>query len=866
MFGVQIDQALTDKMVERAVEACAEEHFAGDARRMRRALLQGQCEHCSCLSGSLVHQIADYLGQVDRTVKAIYEYRPSFDDDLLSPFDQDRGALKEHTGINLVAWVERKSAALSALVESLEKALTLSQLKIGCVKAAPSCFTLDVQMVDDRDINERRGFGLLVEAPAIRVRQIWERTTPVQPPGSEPQAIPGLVGFSLPDAFDPELIPESRLIDHAFAIERIPVEDRSALEHHLMDLKVTLIRRMISEHLAYIDIAKRWFTIRDLDNIYQRRIGFGKIGGKAAGMLLAARILNEAADDEIRTSLSVPESFFLGSDLIYIFMSMNGLMYWNDQKYKSEEQIRAEYPQIQEEFQKGSFPPEILAEFRELLENIGSQPLIVRSSSQLEDNFGTSFAGKYDSFFLANQGTPEENLTAFTNAIARTYASTLKPEALLYRRSKNLQDYDERMAVLIQAVQGEQFGHYYLPHGSGVAFSHNIFRWSPQIRREDGFARLVWGLGTRAVQRLGDDYPRLVALSHPNLLPDDSPDAIRHYSQQRVDLIDLQENSLKTLPIHEVLTPGYPPLRLIAQLEQDGFFVSPRMRVKASDLPRLAINYQDFLKRSNFAPMLTKILRLLEIHFHTSVDMEFTINLPDPNAAKPPVHLTLLQCRPQSYLAESLPVHPPQDLTEEDIIFSTRFMVPRGHLKNLRYVLFVTPEGYLSLPSNELRAQVSQAISQLNNLLGEKTFVCVGPGRWGSTNLDLGVYVSYADIHHAAALVEVTGRGIGPAPEPSLGTHFFQDLMEARIYPLALSLDDENVRFNRGFFYQAPNAIHQFIRVDRPIAECVRLIDIKAYHPGHHLELIMDDERGEALAYFVVDDLPEQQQGTATEF
>jgi len=853
MFGVQIDQALTDKMVERAVEACAEEHFAGDSRRMRRALLQGQCEHCSCLSVSLVHQIADYLGQVDRTVKAIYEYRPSFDDDLLSPFDQDRAALKEHTGINLVAWVERKSAALSALVESLEKALTLSQLKIGCVKAAPSCFTLDVQMVDDRDVNERRGFGLLVEAPALRVRQIWERTTPAQPPGSEPQAIPGLVGFSLPDAFDPELIPESRLIDHAFAIERIPVEDRSALEHHLMDLKVTLIRRMISEHLAYIDIAKRWFTISDLDNIYRRRIGFGKIGGKSAGMLLAARILNEVAGDEIRASLSVPESFFLGSDLIYIFMSMNGLMYWNDQKYKPERQIRDEYPLIKQQFQAGRFPPEVLTELKGLLERVGNKPIIVRSSSQLEDNLGTSFAGKYNSYFCPNQRSPAENLAALTRAIARTYASTLKPEALLYRRSKGLQDYDERMAILIQTVQGEQFGRYFLPHAAGVAFSRNLYRWSPNIRKEDGFARLVWGLGTRAVERVGDDYPRLVALSHPTLQPDDAAEAIRRYSQRYVDLIDLQENAFVTLPVTEVLTSYYPLLRLLTQIEKEGFFSTPRMRVSESDIPRLAFTFDELLRRTNFAQSLSRILRLLEENYHAAVDMEFTLHIPDPRAPNPQVIISLLQCRPQSHFKGAQVVHLPEDIPGEDIIFCTHFMVPQGYLENIRYVLFVPAEGYFALPSLKDRQEIGKVISALNASLGEKSYICVGPGRWGSVNPDLGVFVSYADINNAGALVELSGKGVGPAPEPSLGTHFFQDLMEAQIYPLAIPLDEKNIIFNREFFYASANSLADFVAVNEPIARSVRLIDVAAVRPGYHLELIMDDEKGQAVAYLVAD-------------
>jgi hypothetical protein len=847
MLGVQVDQELTDKMVEQAILECAERAFAGDVRRVRQALLQGQCDECKIVTESLVRQIGEFLGQVDKTVKAIYRYEPA--DDPLAGAVAKGGTNPGCSGINLVAWVERKSAALSALVDTLETALSASQAKAGCVKSTPGCSTLDLQMVDDRDVREKRGFGLLVDSRYLVVEPVWQRLKEPGQVASAPASEVERVQFALPDSFEPELIPESRLLDHAYAIESIPAGERGNLEHHLTELKVTLIRRLISDQLAYIDIAKRWFTVADLHNIYRRRIGFGRVGGKSAGMLLAARILNEVADDEIQAALHVPDSYFLGSDLIYIFMSMNGLMYWNDQKYKPDEQIWAEYGQIQKEFQEGKFPPEILAELEQLLSNIGNQPLIVRSSSQLEDNFGTSFAGKYDSFFLPNQGAPDENLAALANAISRTYASTLKPEALLYRRSKGLQDYDERMAVLIQVVQGEKFGRYFLPQASGVAFSHNIYRWSPQIRREDGFARLVWGLGTRAVQRTGDDYPRLVALSHPTLQPDESAEAIRHYSQQYVDLIDLQENTFKTLPIHQVLTPGYAALRQIAQLEQDGYFVTPRMMVRSADVPRLALTFQGLLQRTSFAPMLSRLMRLLEKHFHTTVDVEFTVQLPDPRAINPTVQIGLLQCRPQSYLKSTPPVHIPENIPEENIIFSTTYMVPQGHLRDIHYVLFVKPEKYLGLATAALRGQVGQAIARLNNLLEEKAFICVGPGRWGSTNLDLGVYVSYADIHNAAALVEVSGDEVGTAPEASLGTHFFQDLMEAQIYPLALSLNDGNVRFNRDFFYTTPNSLDKFLSIDPLIADCINLIEVSSYRPETQLELVMDDEQGEAVAF-----------------
>ena len=100
-----------------------------------------------------------------------------------------------------------------------------------------------------------------------------------------------------------------------------------------------------------------------------------------------------------KACLQTPESFFIGADEMYNFMSVNNLVHWNDQKYKTEEEMRAEYPQIEADFVSGVFPPDILQQLQTLLATVGSDPLIVRSSSLLEDNFGTSFAGKYESVF-----------------------------------------------------------------------------------------------------------------------------------------------------------------------------------------------------------------------------------------------------------------------------------------------------------------------------------------------------------------------------------------------------------------------------------------------------------------------------------
>jgi hypothetical protein len=299
--------------------------------------------------------------------------------------------------------------------------------------------------------------------------------------------------------FNPELAPWDMLFARGETYEALAPEHRARVRHHLQEIIVVLTKGLISDQLAFVGIAKDLFTIADLQAIRRRRIGRGKIGGKAAGMMLAWKILNLDESNEqmdLRSRIVLPESYFIGADVFYDFMSLNDLHYLGDQKYKTRAEMKLIIPRARRLYRR-RFPGDIVEGVREVLTRVGNRPLIVRSSSLLEDNFGTSFAGKYDSYFCPNQGTPEENLNVLLVAITKVYASVLNPSALFYRRERGLLDYDERMAILLQEVQGDRHDNYFYPTLAGVGFSHNPFRWSPKIRREDGFLRLVWGLGTR---------------------------------------------------------------------------------------------------------------------------------------------------------------------------------------------------------------------------------------------------------------------------------------------------------------------------------------------------------------------------------
>ena len=664
----------------------------------------------------------------------------------------------------------------------------------------------------------------------------------------------GIKEADLTLSLNPELASRDLVFQQARIIENMPEDRRKSWEPRLEESKVVIIRSMISDQLQYVNIAKDWFSVSDLEEIRRRKIGAGRIGGKSAGMILAYTILKKAMEGEGVCCLRIPESYYIGATEFYPFMSANNLMHWMDQKYKTEDEMRADFVNLAREFEAGHLTHDISEKLSFLLENVGKKPLIVRSSSLLEDNFGTAFAGKYDSFYLPNQGTPEENLRELTRAIARVYASGFNPNALLYRRQKGLQDYDERMAILIQVVEGERMGRYYLPHAAGVAFSRNTYRWTPEIRTEDGFVRLVWGLGTRAVDRVGNDFPRLVALSHPILRPSADPGAIRRYSQQFVDLIDLQENKFTTLPVQEVINSDYPPLRYIAQVEEeDGYFSTIRSSLMGTDTDKLVLTFDELLKRTSFAMHMKKILQKLENIYQKPVDVEFTLEIKGNPAREPELTITVLQCRPQSQLLETQNIKAPVNLNEKYYAFSTHFVVPQGYIENVEYVIFVPPERYFSLATTELRSRLGREVGRLNAILKGHDFICVGPGRWGSSNPDLGVPVDYGDIYNSHALVELAGEGVAPALEPSLGTHFFQDLMESQIYPLGILLDRPDTIFNRDFFCKTPDRLEEFMQLNTNLTGCLRLIRVTDYLPKHHLSIVMNSESVQAVGYFTKD-------------
>src|SRR5208337_5574407 len=231
-----------------------------------------------------------------------------------------------------------------------------------------------------------------------------------------------------------------------------------------MGVRVGLVSRFISDQLPFLGVAKNHITIRDMDELMGHIIWNprrnGRIGGKSAGMFLAYKIilpLLGQRDPEFEKYVRIPESHYFTSGFLTDFLDSNNLFSLHSQKYKNRETIEEEFGQISETIRNATFPPDVIVQFRDFLEKTGQHPLIIRSSSLLEDNFAYTFSGKYDSVFISNQGDIEIRLNEFTCALKQVLTSVFSSRAILYRQDHDLLDFDERMSVLVQKVVGRQF-------------------------------------------------------------------------------------------------------------------------------------------------------------------------------------------------------------------------------------------------------------------------------------------------------------------------------------------------------------------------------------------------------------------------
>jgi len=629
-----------------------------------------------------------------------------------------------------------------------------------------------------------------------------------------------------------------RLFVNAESLKKAPQESQDVKE-----LVRELCRIMVGREKRISQLAQNSFSLDDLLNVKSRLIGSGFVGGKAAGMLLAQKILSEDKTFDWSRYLEPHDSFYVGSDVFYSYIVENG--WWKLlMKQKTKEGYFEAAPEMKENLLRGKFPEQVRERFQEIVEYFGQSPIIVRSSSLLEDSFGNAFAGKYESIFLVNQGDPKQRHSEFEEAVRRVYASTMDENALSYRLQRGLDQQDEQMALLVQRVSGSYKNGYFFPDLAGVGVSYNTFVWKPELDPRAGMLRLVFGLGTRAVERVENDYPQTIALDHPLLRPyADREDASR-FSQHNADILDTSQNCLRTVRVIDLLTDKFDvKLGLIASPDRHTEQKMQELGMKGQRA--WVLTFEKLLSKTDFPQVMRKMLKTLEDHYQYPVDIEFTVNFTGDDAFA----VNLLQCRPLQSKGLTASVKLPENVKPEKVLFASQGYTMGGSISQpIKRIIYVNPEAYIETPVAQ-KYDIARLIGKLNRRIvnrGITPTLLFGPGRWGTTTPSLGVPTSFSEINKITALVEIAYEGGNLMPELSFGTHFFHDLVESDIFYVALFPQREGVVFNKGRLLEMPNSLASFLPEEHKYQDVVKVYELDS----DELQIMCDIVSGKVVCFF----------------
>jgi pyruvate,water dikinase len=623
--------------------------------------------------------------------------------------------------------------------------------------------------------------------------------------------------------------------------QKIQDEDPQGTDHDQKAslMKTQLIKMIITRDESLFPLCERYFALSDLLSIGKRMIGTGLIGGKSVGMLLARKIL-EASDEKWVNLLETHDSYFVGSDVFYTYVILSDC-WWQRHELKDQEDFLEQAEGIRAKLLSGIFPREIMEQFENMLNYFGQAPIIVRSSSLLEDAYGNAFSGKYESVFCVNQGTPEERLSGFLEAVRTVYASAMSREALSYRAHWGLLQRDEQMALLVQRVSGSFHGNLYFPNAAGVAYSFNPFVWNARIDPSRGLIRLVFGLGTRAVERHDDDYTRLVALNEPLLRPEGKYDDIRRYTQRFVDILDLKKNRIVSYPFEKVAaTAGDIPLDLFASPEKVSGLTSPRID------PNPSLNFLKLLTATPFLKDMQDMLQTLQEAYKNPVDVEFTLNFPQESDYR----INLLQCRPFQFAGEFRKIRPPDDISKDAVILKTCGpIIGQTIVKKIDRIIYVLPSRYSRMSMSD-RYSVARMIGNLTKKQGrEKNIMLIGPGRWGTRMPALGIPVSFPEIVNVSFLCELVTMHEGLVPDFSFGTHFFNDLVEMDIVYMGLFPKKQGYIMNEDFILNQPNRLSKIVPNAASFTDSIHVCDLDENLSGHTVYIHVDTRKQEGIVY-----------------
>ncbi len=581
-----------------------------------------------------------------------------------------------------------------------------------------------------------------------------------------------------------------------------------------------MCRIMMTRDFRMQELLKKHFTPEDYFAVRDHMIGTGMVGGKSCGMLLARAIIRNKEPD-IADVLEPHDSFYVGSDVYYTYIVDNNL--WDLRiRQRTEEGFFTLSEEFAEKLKEGTFSDSMREQFVRIIEYYGQDPYIIRSSSILEDGFGNAFAGKYESVFCINRGTPEERLQEFEQAIKIVYASSMSLSALDYRKRRGLEKRDEQMALLIQRVSGSYYGPYYMPCAAGVGYSYSPYRIMKDTDPAAGMLRLVMGLGTSAVDRTEGSYPRIVNLDNPEKTSYSSSADKHRFSQGKAEVINMAEKKLERLSLHKI-GPEIPEYleKIVLEHDDEAEF---RLRERGRRQEVKFISCRGLVANSVLMKQMQRMLLSIQEEYDYPVDTEYTINVSENGEYS----IDLLQCRPLQIQKGKAGMVIPSGIPEEKILLESKgASMGMSKAEKLDIIVYVDPVNYYNMPYREKNA-VAGLIGKINWHFRDqnKHMMLIVPGRVGTSSPELGVPTAFSDISAFEIVCETEETKAGYNPELSYGSHIFQDLVEAEILYTAVFRNEKTIHFNIEKITDAQDLAAQFAQGEN-LADIVHVYDVR---------------------------------------
>ena len=674
-----------------------------------------------------------------------------------------QGEIDTDAGFKFLSYLEENNIEVPVLLQSSDntKRPRAESLNVKFLHKKSSTLLADISQF----IFRKLGFGSLIfkddkgkEIGRVKYLADFEKVLPSIPPEV-------LVYYSQNNSFSAWLTAHGD-IEMAKRVKPVQVSDFPSLEEH-KDFLLQIFKRIREKRNKgkIVDFDKDILGERDV----VVRLGSGSLGGKGRGLAFFNALLTIMDIDSNfrKAAIGIPKSIILGTGVFDTFIETNNLVDIHIGKNDS---------QIKKIFLEGSLPDNIKDYLVQLLEYCKC-PVAVRSSGLLEDSQSQPFAGVYATYMLANNSENfSERFKQLTDAVKLVFASVYLENAVSYIETLNYGIEEEKMAVIIQEIVGEQHENFFYPHFSGTAQSYNYYPIS-HMEHSEGVSNIAVGLGQSVVGG-GKDY--MFCPSHPDIQYGSADDMIRstqteffalNMSKMETDLTKGEEETLvklsvkkaeehKTL-IHLASVWDNSNERLIEDLSVPG--------------PRV-INFANILKYNYFplSKILEKLLDISQKAMGIPVEIEFAVDLKKTKDILPTFYL--LQVRPLSHNEEEVSIAPEYLTKEKSFLYSTESL-GNGNINTISDIIFLDPSKFDKTRTMEMKDE----IKEMNEIIKsqDKNYILIGPGRWGTRDRFLGIPVNWGEINRAGVIIETGLQDFDI--EPSQGSHFFHNLVALNI-------------------------------------------------------------------------------------